>query len=180
MASSHDDPQRLNPYAPSAIPQPLVPLADRGIGVWRDGPDIVMHPEATLPRYCVVTGEPARFGYFLRIAWSRPLDITPRSLGLYIPLSAQVHYHCRNRRWQSGACFLAACAIAALALIRTDIAGAVGIAVALSLWLVVSVLALFDYVQYSQFLYFASVEGDYLRLKGADQRFLQRLPEWNV
>jgi hypothetical protein len=180
MATSRDDTQRINPYAPSAIPQPLVPLADRGIGVWRDGPDIVMHPQATLPRYCVVTGEPARFGYFLRIAWSRPLDITPRSLGLYVPLSAKVHHLCRKRRWQAGGSFLAACAPLTLAVIRYDIAGAGGIAASVGILFVVALVAFYVYVQYSQFLYFASIEGDYLRLKGADERFLQRLPEWNV
>jgi|GEM_PF-3707632 hypothetical protein len=178
MATSHDDPQRINPYAPSAIPQPLVPLADRGVGVWRDGADIVMHPQATLPRFCVVSGEPARFGYFVRIAWSRPFDITPRTLGLYVPLSAQVHYLCRKRRWQAGGGFLAVCAPLALAVYRCDIAGAGGIAICAGILLVAALGAFYVYVQYSQFLYFASLEGDYLRLRGADERFLRRLPEW--
>jgi hypothetical protein len=168
----------INPYAPSAIPQPIVTLADRGIGVWRDGNEIVIHPRAELPRYCIVTGEPARFGYYLRIAWSRPFDLTPRSLGLYVPLSAAVHKLCRRRRWQAIGSFLGAAALAALALVRYDMAGGGGIALSLGLFLVVGLGAFYFYVQYSQFLYFSALNGDYLRLKGADVRFLRRLPEW--
>jgi hypothetical protein len=178
MASPGNQPPDINPYAPSAIPQPLVPVGDRGVGVWRDGSEIVIHPRAELPRYCVVTGEPARYGYYLKIAWSKPFEITPRSLGLYVPLSAQVHHLCRTRRWQAIGSFLAAFGLNALALLRYDIVGARGIAVCLGILFVVGIAAFYIYVQYSQFLYFSSLEGDYLRLKGADERFLRRLSEW--
>jgi hypothetical protein len=171
-------PPDINPYAPSAIPQPLLPLADRGIGVWRDGGEIVIHPLAELPRFCVVTGEPARFGYFLKIAWSRPFDITPRSLGLYVPLSAQVHYFCRRRRWQAIGSLAAAALLAVLANLRYDLTGLRGVVASLGILFVVGIAAFYVYVQYSQYLYFSSLEGDYLRLKGADERYLRRLPEW--
>ena len=170
----------INPYAPSAIPQPLDPPAGRGIGVWRDGGDIVFHPQAQLPRICVLTGRPARYGYFLKIAWSRPLDLMGRTLGLYVPLSAEVHHLCRRRRRLAVGSFLAACAVAALAIYRSDLAGAGGVALSLAVLLAVGLAAFYFYVQYSQFLYFGSLEGEYLRLKGADRRFLDRLPEWRT
>jgi hypothetical protein len=179
MATSCDEAQSVNPYAPSAIPQPLAPN-HRGIGVWRDGLEIVLHPQATLPRHCIVTGEPARFGYYLKIAWSRRFDLTPRTLGLYIPLSAKVHFLCRKRRLQTIGSVLAACSLLALSLLRYDVAGGCGIGASLAILFVVAFAAWYVYVQYSQFLYFTSLEGEYLRLKGADERFLRWLPEWTA
>jgi hypothetical protein len=157
-----------------------VPRSERGVGVWRDGAEIIIHPSAALPRFCVVSGEAARFGYYLSIAWSRPFDLTPRTLGLYIPLSAQVHYLCCRRRWQAIGTTLAAVALTALALIRHDLAGASGIAASFGLLIVLGLLSSYFYVQYTQFLYFSRLEGEYLRLRGADERFLRRLPEWNT
>jgi hypothetical protein len=175
---ARSNPPDINPYAPSAIPQPLLPLADRGIGVWRDGSEIVFHPQAELPRFCVVTGEPARFGYPLRIASSRPFDITPRSLGLYVPLSAQVHFLCRRRRWQALGSLAAAALLAVLANFSYNLTSFAVAAASVGILLIVTVAVFYVYVQYSQFLYFSSLEGDYLRLKGADERYLRRLPEW--
>lgn len=178
MSGPEEDAQRLNPYAPSAIPQPVLPLADRGIGVWRDGSEIVMHPRATLPRFCIVTGEGARFGFYLKIPWSRPLDITPRSLGLYIPLSEKVHYLCRRRRWQAAGGALAACVLPAIAFLGLESVETLAMGVSVGAMLAIWVAAFYVWVQYTQFLYFAAIEGDYLRLKGADPRFLRRLPDW--
>jgi hypothetical protein len=98
----------INPYAPSAIPEPMVQRADRGIGVWRDGSDLVMHPQAELPRFCLLTGEKARYGYLVKIAWGYPLGFSQRTLGLYVPLSEKVHRLCLRRRWQATIGFLVA------------------------------------------------------------------------
>jgi hypothetical protein len=179
VATSRDENRSVNPYAPSAIPEPLVPN-HHGIGVWRDGLEIVLHPQATLPRHCIVTGEPARFGYYLKIAWRRRFDLTPRTLGLYIPLSAEVHFLCRKRRWQAIGIVLAACSLLALSLLYYDIAGSRGLSASLAILFVVAIAAWYVYVQYSQFLYFTSLEDECLRLKGADERFLRRLPEWKA
>jgi hypothetical protein len=161
------------------VPDSLVTPPARGVGVWRDGEQIVMHPEATLPRLCVVTGEPARFGYYLEIAWSYPLDVTTRTLALYVPLNAEVHYLCRLRRRMAIGGFLAAAGAAGVAMYRSDLAGTGGVCVALAILGVVGLVAFYVYVQYSQFLYFAGLEGEYFRLKGADRRFLDRLPQWH-
>jgi hypothetical protein len=169
----------INPYQSPSVPDPPLTPPARGVGVWRDGDQIVMHPQATLPRFCVVTGEPARFGYYLEIAWSYPLDVTTRTLALYVPLSAEVHQLCRSRRRMALGGFLAAALAAGLALYRSDLAGAGGICVALAILGVVGLVAFYVYVQYSQFLYFAGLDGEYFRLKGADRRFLDRLPDWS-
>jgi hypothetical protein len=135
-----------------------------------------MHPQAVLPQFCVVTGEPARFGFYLRIPWSRPLDIMARSLGLYIPLSAKVHYLCRRRRWQSAGGAVAACMLPMIVFARSE--SETGMAASVGAMLAIWVAAFYVWVQYTQFLYFAAIEGDYLRLRGADPRFLRQLPDW--
>jgi hypothetical protein len=168
----------INPYAPSAIPQPTVRLTERGIGAWRDGLEIVMHPQAALPRYCLVTGRPARCGYLVKIAWSYPVDYQWRTLRLYVPLAAEVHHLCRRRRWTAIGSFLAAAVVAGLAMVRHDLTGPAGITLALGALAVVGLASFYFYVQYSQLLYFVSMEGEYFRMRGADPRFLDRLPEW--
>jgi hypothetical protein len=177
---ARDAQPEINPYAPSAIPEPLVRPVDRGIGVWRDGMEIVMHPQAELPRVCLVTGRPARYGYLVRIPWNRPYDVRARTLRLYVPLAAEVHHLCQRRRWSAIGGFATAAVVAGLAMYRHDLTGPAGISVALLALVIVGVAAFYFYVQYSQFLYFGSVEGDYLRLRGADLRFLDKLPEWQA
>jgi hypothetical protein len=174
------DPQpEINPYAPSAIPEPLARPADRGIGVWRDGSEIVIHPQAELPRFCLVTGEKARYGYPLRIVWGYP-PVAMRSLNLIAPLSDRVHQLCRRRRRQAILGFLTAVVLAGLAIVSYRFVGLVGMMLSLGQLLVVVPVSLYFHAQYSQFLYLSSVEGNYLRLKGADHRFLAKLPPWQA
>jgi hypothetical protein len=170
----------INPYAPSAIPEPLVRPTDLGIGVWRDGTEIVLHPLAELPRFCLVTGRPARYGYPVKIAWSYPVDYRWRTLRLYVPLAAEVHHLCQRQRWTAIGSFVAAAVVAGLVMYRHDLTGPAGIAVALLALALVGVAAFYFYVQYSQFLYFGSKEGVYFRLRGADPRFLDKLLEWQT
>ncbi len=177
---SRDAQPEINPYAPSAIPEPLVRPVDRGIGVWRDGTEIVMHSQAVLPRVCLITGRPARYGYLVKIAWSYPVDYQWRTLRLYVPLAAEVHHLCRRRRWTAIGSFVAAVVLAGLAMYRHDLTGPAGITVALLSLIVIGLAAFYFYVQYSQLLYFGSLEGDYFRLRGADSRFLDKLPEWQA
>lgn len=177
---SRDAQPEINPYAPSAIAEPLVRGADRGIGVWRDGMEIVMHPQAELPRICLVTGRPARYGYLVKIPWNKPFDVRARTFRMYVPLAAEVHRLCQRRRRMAVGYFVAAAGVTGLALYRHDAVGPEGVALAFCLLLAVAVAAFYFYVQYSQFLYFGSVEGDYLRLRGADPRFLDKLPPWQA
>ena len=81
----------VNPYASPAGAGGYEPVLDRGVGVWRDGDRIVLHQAAALPRICLMTGKPARFGFPLEIAWRAGLEVTTRKLSLYAPLSAAIH-----------------------------------------------------------------------------------------
>jgi len=75
----------INPYASPAEAggydrQPF------GVGVWRDGPLLVMHQKAELPRFCIHTGEPAVGGREYVLAWKPPGAIFTTSKPVLIPL----------------------------------------------------------------------------------------------
>jgi hypothetical protein len=53
----HSAADPLNPYAAPAGTDPAR-KSQPGIGMWRDGPLVVMHVRATFPDRCVFTNEP--------------------------------------------------------------------------------------------------------------------------
>lgn len=66
----------LNPYAPSAVVQPIVPVAPQQLGglngLWRKGNLIVVHPQAVMPQICVWSGQKGDKPVKLKLAWSPP------------------------------------------------------------------------------------------------------------
>lgn len=70
------DPQ--NPYAAPVNAE----LQERPevIGVWRDGPLLVMHRRAELPLFCIVTGQPTTQRHWQTMRWSQPVDWGGRAL----------------------------------------------------------------------------------------------------
>jgi hypothetical protein len=165
----------INPYASPAIPGGYD--ASGGIGVWRDGDRLVLHQKADLPRFCVVTGEPARFGYYFEIAWNYPGDLDHRLLGLYVPLCARIHRAYRLWRWAALLIPLVALGICAASIYNFGL-DHIATYIALPGFLAAFAAGIYIYVQHSEFLYFVAVHGDYLWLKGADNRYLDRLPDW--
>lgn len=68
----------LNPYAApvnaEAQQRPEV------VGVWRDGPLLVMHRRAELPLFCIVTGQFTTQRHWQTIRWHQPVDWGDRAL----------------------------------------------------------------------------------------------------
>lgn len=173
----------VNPYASPAIPDALLPAPAR-VGVWRDGDRIVLHPAATLPRYCIATGRPAQFGYFIDIVAARRFRLGILRISLCVPLSAPVHYACRRRRWAAAGCAAVPAVVTLLAFLVGEHLdwtpeGWSPVPLLCILTGVVGVICLYFYLQYSQLLYCVDHLGEYWVLRGADERFLRRLPEWS-
>lgn len=170
----------LNPYASPAGMGGYEPSLARGVGVWRDGNRLVIHCQATLPRFCLMSGQPARYGYPLKIIWNRGLEFSRRTLDLDAPLSADIHRRYRFRRWLAIGGFLASLAWLSFAIYLHEIVGRSVVSLSLGFTAVASATSFFTYCYYSQLLYFVAAQGDYLWLKGADRRFLARLPPWTT
>jgi hypothetical protein len=171
---------QVNPYASPAGVGGYAPDLDRGVGVWRDGDRVVIHKEVELPRICLITGEPARFGYPLEIVWRQGAEISTRRLRLNAPLSAAIHRSYRRRRWAAIGGFLASVGWLSFAIFLHEIVGQRVVSLSIGLTAFVAAAAFFTYCYYSQLLYFVAASGSYLWLKGADRRFLARLPPWSA
>jgi hypothetical protein len=168
----------VSPYASPTIPDPLRP-EPAGVGVWRDGDCIVLHPAAELPRLCIATGRPARFGQFLDIYCSQSFRLDTRKLTVCIPLSDHVYRACRRRRWAAIGCAALLIALTLLAVVFSEQVGwrpAYVLAIATG---VGGTIFMFVYSQYSQFLHCVGTLGEYVVLRGADERYLRHLPVWS-
>lgn len=79
------DPQRLHsvadPLNPYAAPvSAVMPERPAIVGVWRDGPLLVMHRSAQLPERCIVTAEPTTQRHFETVRWVKPVDFGDRAM----------------------------------------------------------------------------------------------------
>jgi hypothetical protein len=170
----------INPYAASAIAEPLVPSADvLGIGVWSDGDYLVLHPRAELPRLCVFTGLPASRQRIIKLFWEQRL-FSSKSLRLALPLSDRWVRLDRLRWWGGHAAGLAAIAGSAwfvrLGQLQSvagwdfpfALVGAITLAIGLAI-----------YTQFSeQSCGVTRARGDYLWIGGPGRAFLAQLPPW--
>lgn len=168
----------INPYASPAGAGGYAPQLDCGVGVWRDGNRIVLHKDAELPRICLITGVAARFGYPLNVVWRAGLELSPRKLSLYVPLCAAIHRSYRTRRWLAVGGFLASLLWTYVAIYQHERFGNLVVALSIGLTALVAGAAFFTYCYYSQLLYYVASNGNYVWLKGADRRFLAKLPPW--
>ena len=170
----------INPYAPPQVDDRQMPL---GVGAWRDGELLVLHPRADLPRFCVETGEAAAGTRDYPVVWKRPGSLLSSSAHFAMPLRRdRLYAFARLRRKSIIGILLAACAIATtyvwpMADVLGDsillfapgviLLGLAGIA----LWFAAaSAITKPLEVVYSK--------GDYLWLRGAHVAFLARLPPW--
>jgi len=172
----------VNPYAASAVAEPLVPSADvLGIGVWRDGDYLVMHQMAPLPRVCLFTGLPATHGRLVTLSWYYRL-LSSQSLQLVIPLSERWIWLDRCR-WSLGlvAGLGAAGGSAALiALTRGAGRGQTHDTLEMGLFALIAIgVVAALYIQNTQRgCGIAQVRGDYLWIGGPSRAFLAQLPPW--
>jgi hypothetical protein len=89
-----------NPYAPSAVVDPRLELAEAGVGAWRDGSLIVLHRDATLPAICLKTGPPAGGGLTMKVAWRAwPFSLHVHPHELRLPLSPRRYWLATRLRW---------------------------------------------------------------------------------
>ncbi len=168
----------INPYASPAGIGGYEPDFHRGVGAWRDGDRLVIHKDAALPRVCLMTGEAARYGYPLEIVWRQGAEISTRRLRLLAPLSGAIHRSYRRRRWAAIGGFLVSLGWLSFAIFLHEIVGQRVVSLSVGLTAFVAAAAFFVYCYHSQLLYFVSAHGNYLWLKGADRRFLAKLPPW--
>jgi hypothetical protein len=168
-----------NPYAPSAVVDPRLELAEAGVGAWRDGSLIVLHRDATLPAICLKTGQPAGGWLTMKVAWRAwPFSLHVHPHELRLPLSPRRYWLATRLRWWLLAVGIVILfGIPVLVLNVGDlpeqiqvftIFGGTGLAAPL----LIGGAFLGEPVQARRF------RGDYVWLCGADERFLQHLPPW--
>jgi hypothetical protein len=173
-------PPDINPYAPSAVAADAGP----GIGVWHEGPLVVMHKDAKLPRICLYTGLPAVGAREFRAVWKGAGDLLSSGKYIYLPLSREPLRAFARARLQSLiglglglvvliVCFLAPVLaqlgdwVAPAVLLPSLLLGAIGI----GLWWV-------NYAALSEPLKVVYAHGPYLWLAGTHPLFLAHLPAW--
>lgn len=151
-----------------------------GVGVWRDGPLLVMHQRVELPRFCIHTGEPAIGGREYVLAWRPPGGIFTTSRPIFIPL-------CRACAGQFQRLRLQVFASVALA---SASAGLMFVGGALGDWPIAFFLVGLGLVGFAilYFLYALGINsrelivvhshGEYLWVREAHPEFLSRLPPW--
>jgi hypothetical protein len=170
-------PGEINPYASPQVPDARIAYADAGIGVWRDGELTVMHELAVLPPFCVKTGQPTSKRATVQI-FRMELSSAPRRMA--VPLASWwrvASVWCKDWLGCSGFALIFF-AIAATVWIERwtgwdDLeVNAVLVAGAVFFGMVAWGLLFGDPVDCVR------SEGSYLWLRGADRRFLNRLPEW--
>lgn len=171
----------INPYAPSAV---VAEAARPEVGVWRDGPLVVMHKDAELPRICIDTGLPAVGAREFRAVWKGAGDLFSSGKYIYLPLSREPLRAFARARLQSLiglalalvvliVCFLTPVLaqlgdwVVPAVLLPSIALGAVGI----GLWWA-------SYRTLAEPLKVVYAHGPYLWMAGTHPAFLDQLPAW--
>ncbi|QDU25499.1 hypothetical protein ETAA8_05680 [Anatilimnocola aggregata] len=176
----------VNPYASPTVPnEPETP----GVGAWRDGPYLVMHLTAELPRYCIATGDPADGAREFVLTWKNREEWLSRTHLFWLPQTRVYlnQYSRQKRRGQLGVVLLGLASILSV----VSVSPSLQFIPALSLdevrsWLLFVALGL---VVAGGFLWLASAVNrpplkqvhswrDYIWFQGAHPEFLARLQPW--
>lgn len=170
----------INPYAPSAVANDARPE----VGVWREGPLLVMHKDATLPRMCIVTGLPAVGAREFRAVWKGARDLFSSGKYMYLPLSQEPLRAFAQARLQSLIGL-------ALALVVMIVFFLLPVLSQLGDWVVPAVLLpsiamgfvgvglwWANYRTLSEPVKVVDAHGPYLWMAGTHPAFLDQLPAW--
>jgi hypothetical protein len=165
-----------NPYAAPATGDGPVPL-EVGVGVWREGHLIVMHESASLPPFCVKSGMPALRRAIVEIF---RFELAAAPIKLAVPLAHWwriVAVWCRYHvLLLAVGVMLPAFMLAPMLKRLTGDQMEVQIAIGAGAFY----LSLFAFgIIFGSPLNCVRSHGHYIWLKGADLRFLDRLPDWN-
>jgi hypothetical protein len=171
---------QINPYASPAEAGGYNDRQRFGIGVWRDGPLLVMHQKAELPRFCIHTGEPAVGGREYVLVWKPQGAIFTTSKPVMIPLCRK----CANQFLRLRLQVFAAIGLAAIG------GGLVFSAPLLNGWTEIGALAgvgvlifailygLYALGMNSRQLTVVRSEGDYLWIAEVHSGLLRQVPDW--
>lgn len=179
MTTAKSSDEEVNPYASPIIPGGYDPRSALGIGVWRDGDFLVLHDQATLPFFCVVTGEPAfRFRTFV-LDWTSSFDFWRRQQQLLLPLSKEAYRRFRQRENMA----TAALVVPIFTLVHVYLTCGSSLAPAWYLALVGMFMGGLVWAEIlrrkdRKLLRFVAKKDRYLWIVGADPRFLAQLPDW--
>src|SRR4051794_17510912 len=91
----------INPYESPAEAGGYNAAAPAVISVWRDDKLLVIHPQATLPAFCIQTGQPAERFVRCVVSWHYPIDWNTRRLEIDVPFS-ESGYRDFASRWRTG------------------------------------------------------------------------------
>lgn len=177
--ATHLFPPDTNPYAASAVAKPQAEPAALGvgIGVWRDGDFLVLHREAVLPDICLRTGLPATRRLAHKIAFGGSFFRPGVAVTIEPPLCKQQYFLVQAGWWLLAlgvtGLFGLAIAVATLTRLRPPDAGPLILTVMVLLGVVLVTGGLLCEV-----VYVRRWRGDYVWLRGASGRFLEKLPPW--
>jgi hypothetical protein len=168
----------LNPYAAPHVLDPVLPERGLAGSAWRDGKFLVVHRlGATLPHVCLHTGEPAEMRLPIHVRWSYPVDFTTRDTVVEIGMTLAASR--RNTRLGHAGCashLVAVVAIFCLALGGGQFSRPVFLLLLVPL--LVSAVCGMVISHYTELLRFAKARGEFIWLRGACPRFLEKLPDW--
>jgi hypothetical protein len=170
----------INPYASPIVPDPPLPFAEAGVGVWRDGGHLVMHQKAELPRYCIHTGEPAVGGREYVLAWKPPGALFTTSKPILIPLCRGCIRQFLRLRTQVFAAFALGIVGAGIIFSTAFVGDWAQIAALSGVGLVAFAIlyGLYALGTHSRALFVVRSQGDYLWLQDVHPDLLKRLPPW--
>ena len=175
--AAHVHTSDVNPYAASAVPNPQAEVAAVGVGAWRDGDFLVLHRDAVLPDICLRTGLRATRRLAHKIAFGGSFFRPGVPVTMQLPLCKQQYFLVQVGWWllALGVAGLFGLAIAAATLSRLEPpdAGPLILTVMVLLGVVLVTGGLLCEV-----VYVRRCRGDYVWLRGASGRFLEKLPPW--
>lgn len=177
----------LNPYA---APVNVEPTQRREVvGVWRDGPLLVMHRSATLPERCVVSGEPTTKRHFETVRWTKPVDWGDRALVVEYGIRPDI-LRTRNRLPLFPAIISAGVWIVVMVVMGflvqhyelegRDVEDAFSVGVVISA--IGTAICFLPYLisrMQNKCIRLVDVDRHYLWLRGPSEEFLRTLPPWS-
>lgn len=169
----------LNPYAAPVLPGGYRPEFSPGIGIWREGNCVVIHPTASFPRRCVLTNEPEAERRHEDIAWSQLLAVAVRHQTFEYSLSAAGVAQRKRQRirvilFQSSVFIFFALTVFGTTFRHGSIVHFLPIA----LFVLGITTALILFQREGQLLVFRSCRQGYFWLTGPKTPFLDTLPAW--
>jgi hypothetical protein len=163
----------LNPYESPAVADGRFSDELAGVGIWRDGKNLVMHQRAQLPRICIKTGQPAERFLPFKLRWYYPIDWSTRKLRVEVPF-CDAAYRASRRKRLIGTVILV-CTI--VFLVGSQLLLMINRPQGLFMLLASCGFAAGGMLR-SPPLKFVRVRGEYLWFSGAGNGFLAKLPDW--